>query len=92
MKEYRDASSRLVFSLSSQEKDFARFAKRMISLHGNPIRKLNDSLGDQRYWDFNAAGATIVLHSDVMAGVSILVEDGAHESLLRCIVQELTGE
>ena len=92
MREYRDASNRLSFDLSRQEEDFGRFAKRMISLHGKPIQRLDDPLGDQRYWDFDVDGTTVVLHSDVMAGVSIHVEDGTHEALLRDIVKELTKE
>ena len=92
MREYRDASNRLTFDLSGQEKDFGRFANRMLSLHGKPIHKLDDPLGDQRYWDFDVEGTTVVLHSDVMAGVCIHVEDGSHESLLRHVVQELSKE
>jgi len=92
MREYRDASNRLSFDLSGQEEDFGRFAKRMISLHGKPIQRLDDPLGDQRYWDFDVGGTTVVIHSDVMAGVSIHVEDGTHEVLLRDIVKELTEE
>ncbi|MBM3300043.1 MAG: hypothetical protein FJY85_08815 [Deltaproteobacteria bacterium] len=92
MREYRDASNRLTFDLSGQEEDFGRFAKGMISLHGDPIHRLDDPLGDQRYWDFNVEGTTVVLHSDVMAGVSIHVEDGSHEALLRDIVKTLTKD
>jgi hypothetical protein len=92
MKHNRDASNRLYFVLSHEEADFGVFAKRMISLHGKPIQRLDDPLGDQRYWDFGVGGTTVVLHSDVMAGVSIHVEDGTHEELLREIVQELTKD
>jgi len=92
MREYRDASNRLTFDLSGQEEDFGHFAKRMISLHGNPIRRLDDPLGDQRYWDFDVEGTTVVLHSDVMAGVSIHVENGSHETLLREIVKDLAKD
>jgi hypothetical protein len=90
MREYQDASNRLTFELSAQEDDFGRFAKLMISLYGKPTQRLDDPLCDQRYCDFDVEGMTVVLHSDVMAGVSIQVQDGSHESALRDIVMELT--
>lgn len=90
MKGYRDASGRLFFYLSDDEASFTRFADRMTTLHGSPTEKL-DGL-EQRYWDFSVNEVTVVLHSDVMAGVAILVEDGSHDDLLRAIVKELTRE
>jgi hypothetical protein len=92
MREFRDASNRLCFDLSDREQDFGRFARRMISLYGEPIQKLNDALGDQRYWDFDVEGTTVVLHFDVMDGVSMHVEDGSHETLLRETIKELTRD
>ena len=40
---------------------------------------------DQCYWDFNADGAIMVLHSDTMMGVSIHVKDGTHDELLQTV-------
>ncbi len=90
MREYRDASDRLSFDLSGQANAFGIFAERMIALHGNPVEKLCDAMSDHRYWDFDVKGTIVVLHSDVMAGVSIHVEDGTHEELLREIAMELS--
>jgi len=92
MREYRDASNRLSFDLSDQEEEFGHFAQQMISIHGKPVNRLDDPLGDQRYWDFDVDGTIVVLHFDVMAGVSIHVEDGSHEELLRHIAKELTRD
>ena len=87
MREYRDFSNRLSFDLSDDHGDFSIFAERMVSLHGSPTDNLSGL--DQNYWDFNVGGVTLVLHSDTMAGVSIYVEDGTHEALLRTIAKKL---
>lgn len=92
MKDYRDASNRMTFFLSGQEGDFGRFATRMTSLFGKPIKKLNDNLGNQQYWDFSVEGTIVVLHSDVMVGVSIHIEDGSNEALLREIAEAVTRD
>ncbi len=90
MKEYRDASNRLSFHLRDQDDDFTLFSERMQSLYGKPVQTLHDCMYEQRWWDFEVEGTTVVLHTDVMAGVSIHVEDGTHEGLLREIVHQLT--
>jgi hypothetical protein len=87
MREYRDASNRLSVDLSDDQDDFGAIAENMISLHGKPVDKASGL--DQRYWDFDVNGVTVVLHCDVFAGVSIHVEDGTHDGLLREIVGKL---
>jgi hypothetical protein len=87
MREYRDVSRRLSIELSGDGEEFGVFADRMISLHGVPVEKVSGL--DQRYWDFDVDGVTIVLHSDTMAGVSIHVDDGTHEEVLRALANEL---
>lgn len=88
MREYRDASDRFCIDLSDRDEDFASFVSRMTSLHGSPVEKVNGV--DQHYWDFDINGITVILHLDRMAGVSIHLEDGAHENLLREIAKQLT--
>ncbi|MBX7102430.1 MAG: hypothetical protein K1X57_00010 [Gemmataceae bacterium] len=46
---------------------------------------------DQRYWDFEVDGATVVLHSDVFAGISLHIEDGSRDDLLRRVAASITG-
>ncbi len=90
MKEYRDASNRLSIDLSGEADDFEVFADRMTVLHGKPVDKVFGL--DQRYWDFNVNGITVVLHSEHFLGVSIHVEDGTNEELLREIAHQLTDK
>ena len=90
MKEWKDHSGRLTVWLSDDGDDFGLFARQIISRFGQPTERL-DGL-DQRYWDFAVAGATVVLHSDAMAGVSIHVEDGTHDNDLRAIGDWLMKE
>jgi hypothetical protein len=92
MREYRDASGRLSFDLAHSDDEFDTFAQRMIQLNGKPVKKLCDAMGDDQYWDFKAGSTIVVLHSNRMAGVSIHVEDGTHEDLLRDIVKKLTED
>ena len=87
MKAHRDCSDRLSFILSSDSEAFHGFAERMISLYGAAVSEL-DGL-DQRYRDFDVHGVIVVLHSDVMVGVSIQVENGTDEELLRAIAWKL---
>jgi hypothetical protein len=90
MREWKDHSGRLTVWLSDDGDDFGPFAHQMISRFGQPTVRL-DGL-DQRYWDFAVPGATVVLHSDTMAGISIHVEDGTHDNDLRSIGEWLTKE
>ncbi len=87
MKEYFDASNRLTFDLSGQGRNFKSFSDQMIFLYGPPVQKLNGL--DQYYWDFDVNGVIVVLHWDSMAGMSIHVEDGMDDELLRTIVAQL---
>jgi hypothetical protein len=54
------------------------------------LRKL-DGL-DQSYWDYDVDGTTVVLHRDVLAGVSLHVEDGSKDELLRRIAATITDQ
>lgn len=90
MKEYRDSSGRLSIELSGNCGEFDSFAKRMISRFGDPIERL-DGL-DQRYWDFRVDGVTLVIHADTFAGVSIYVEDGTRDEMLRSIAETLMAK
>ena len=47
---------------------------------------------DQRYWDFELDRAIIVLHSDPYAGISIHIENGTKDSLLRKVASTLLNE
>jgi len=90
MEEYRDKSGRLSIELSDDDRQFGMFAKRLEKFGGRPKEKL-DGL-DQRYWDFEVNGVIVVLHSDPMVGVSIHVEDGSHDGLLRSVAAACLGE
>lgn len=84
MREYHDASGRLSITLADDDREFSVFASRLEDRSkAKCVHKL-DGL-DQRYWDFDVGGTTVVLHSDVFAGVSVHVEDGTNDDLLRRI-------
>lgn len=90
MKEYRGASNRLSIDLSDLDSDilFRKFADRLTTEFDAKITDKLDGL-DQRYWDFDVGGTILVLHSDAMAGISIHVEDGSDDNLLRKIAETL---
>lgn len=90
MKEYRDASNRLSIDLSDLDSEilFAKYADRIKSEFKAIIVDRLDGL-DQRYWDFDIDGKIVVLHSDSMTGISIHIENGADENLLRKIALTL---
>jgi len=90
MKEYKDASSRLSVVLSDLDSNilFRKFADRLTTEFNAKILEKLDGL-DQRYWDFDVNGTIVVLHSDAMAGISIYVEDGSNDDLLRKIAENL---
>lgn len=89
MKEYHDASGRLSITLADNDREFSVFASRLENRSkAKCIHKL-DGL-DQRYWDFDVGGTTVVLHSDVFAGVSVHVEDGTNDDLLRRIAASIS--
>jgi hypothetical protein len=89
MREYQDVSNRLSFNLSDDCTEFDFFAKEMILLYKQPIQKIESLMNEQRYWDFKVDEVVIVLHSDIMTGVSIYVENGNYDRVLRNIVREL---
>jgi hypothetical protein len=88
MKEYRDASGRLSIELGGDGPMFQRYASRLEAIcKGRRVYQL-DGL-DQRYWDYEVEGATVVLHSDVFAGISLHIEDGSRDDLLRNIAKQI---
>jgi hypothetical protein len=90
MKEYKDASNRLSIELSDSNSNilFRKFADRLTTEFNAKISEKLDGL-DQRYWDFDVNGTIVVLHSDGMAGISIHVEDGSNDNLVREIAKTL---
>ena len=90
MREYRDASGRLSFDLSPRDswylfRKYSNLIKK--EYKGKLTNKLKDV--DQNWWDFDINGTIVVLHSDAMAGISIHVEDGSNDKLLRNIAETL---
>jgi len=90
MKENRDASNRLSIDLSNLDTDslFQKFADQIITEFNAKVTEKLDGL-DQRYWDFDVDGSTLVLHADPMVGISIHIEDGTNDNLLRKIAKTL---
>ena len=86
-KEWKDFSGRLTVWLSDDANDFDAFAHKMTSRFGAPTERL-DGL-DQRYWDFSLNHASLVLNGDTMVGLSIHVDDGSQDDLLRSIAGSL---
>jgi hypothetical protein len=90
-REYRDASGRLSIDLDTDDRRFMLYASRLEGrLKARLIQKLDGP--DQRYWDYDVSGITVVLHCDVFAGVSVHVEDGSHDELLRDLAGKLSTE
>ena len=89
MKEHRDSSNRLTIELSGDDGQFNLYASRLKSTHRAKLTNKLDGL-DQRYWDFKIKGKTVVLHSDNYMGVSVHIEDGTNDDLLRSIAEEIT--
>jgi hypothetical protein len=91
MKEYKDASGRLTIDLTDNDQQFNMFVPR---LKKNCKARLIQNLDglEQRYWDFEIDGVTVVLHSDPMMGVSIHVEDGSKEDFLRFVATKCLEE
>jgi len=89
MKDYLDASGRLSIEVGEDGPLFRVYASRTEALcKGRRIRQL-DGL-DQRYWDYEIDGTTVVLHSDVFAGILLHVEDGSRDDLLRSVAAKIT--
>jgi hypothetical protein len=89
MKEHRDASGRLTISLGDDGPMFGLYAARLeANCKGRRVHQLDGS--DRRYWDYDVEGTTTVLHSDVFAGISLHVEDGSRDDLLRRVAAQIT--
>ena len=89
MKEYHDSTGRLNIDLGNDGPMFPIYASRLV--HYCKFRCIEALEGlDQRYSDFDADGATIVLHSDVFAGICIFIEDGSQDDLLRRVALAIT--
>ena len=89
MREYRDASGRLSIGLGGDASMFRAYASRLEDCCGGKRVQRLDAL-DRSYWDYNVEGTTIVLHSDVFAGISLHVEDGSRDDLLRRVAAQIT--
>lgn len=89
VKEHRDASGRLNIALTADDRMFSTYASRLDRVAGVTRLRQLDGL-DQRYWDYDVGGTTVVLHADVFAGISLHIEDGSREDLLRKIATEIT--
>jgi hypothetical protein len=59
---------------------------------GAQIRTQTLDSPDQRYWDFDVDGVKVFLNGDVFTGVSLHVEDGLHDELLRSLADKLSKE
>jgi hypothetical protein len=89
MREHHDASGRLSIELGDDGPMFQVYASRLEEIcKGKRIQRL-DGL-DQNYWDYDIEDTRIVLHSDVFAGISLHVEDGSQDDLLRRVAAEIT--
>ena len=88
MKEYFDTSGRLSITIGDDAALFDVVAARLERIYRRqPHQRLHGV--EQRYWDYDLEGVTVVLHSDAFAGVSIYVEDGTHDAFLRRIAQQV---
>jgi hypothetical protein len=91
MKEYIDASGRLSIDLDNDDRRFMLYASRLKDkIKARLIQKLESP--DQRYWDYDFDGVTVVLHCDVFAGISLHVKDGSHDEILRDLADQLSKD
>ena len=90
MREYKDSSGRLTFEVSKSDSWFLfrKYAKRLEKQYNAKIIEKLDGF-DQKYWNFEIKSTVVVLHSDSMVGISIHIEDGSNEELLREIVESI---
>lgn len=93
MKEYKDASNRLSIDLGNQDQHILVeiYAKRLVEEFGAVITQKTGGL-DQLYWDFDLSGTKFVLHYDNFMGISIFVENGTNDDLLRKVAAKLLNE
>ncbi len=88
MKEQRDARGRLTIDLSDEGSTFEVYASRLEAHCGaRQVRRLDSP--DQRYWDYDIENTTVVLHFDEFAGITLHVENGSCDSLLRRIAKNI---
>ena len=87
IREHRDASGRLTIDIGESYLEFEMFASQLNQQFGKPVRKVGGA--EQCYWDYGAAGVPLVLHCDNLAGVSVHIDDGSSEEVLRRIALEL---
>jgi hypothetical protein len=45
---------------------------------------------DQSYWHYEVDDATVVLHWDTFAGISLHVEDDSGDDLLKCVADRIS--
>jgi hypothetical protein len=91
MREYLDASGRLSIELDNDDRQFNLYASRFkTKIKARLIQRLDGP--DQRYWDFDVDGVKVVLHCDVFAGVSLHLEDGSDDELLRSLADKLSND
>jgi hypothetical protein len=91
MIEHRDASGRLTFILHDDDRHFESYMSRLEQrCKAKIVEKLEDI--DQRWWDYDIESVIVVLHSDPMAGISIHVEEGSHDEMLRSIAEQIKDQ
>ena len=93
MKESKDASNRLSIDLGNPDQHILIeiYAKRLVEKFEAVITQKIGGL-DQLYWDFDLSGTKFVLHYDNFMGISIFVENGANDDLLRKVAAKLLNE
>jgi hypothetical protein len=89
MREHHDASGRLTIALDDDDRKFSTYVPRLEQLTGVALLRRLDT-PDQRYWEYRVNGTTVVIHADVFAGVSVHIEDGTRDDLLRSIAAAIT--
>lgn len=88
IKENRDSANRLNIELCGKCDQINCFAVRLEAKYKTqPIKTLNGL--DQQYRDYRIKGKAVVLHSENSMGISIYIEDGSNEELLRSIAQTI---
>jgi small GTP-binding protein len=90
LREQHDASGRLSIDLGDDGPMFQVYASRLEEIcKGKRIQRLD--VTDTSYWDYDVEGTRIVLHSDELAGISLYVEDGSRDDLLRRVAGQINA-
>ena len=90
MRAHRDSSNRLSITLSQSDSWFIfhKYEKQIKKkFNGKIIEKLRDV--DQRGWNFKIQDKILVLQSESVAGISMHIEDGSDDELLRNVAEAL---